>query len=123
MSYLGDVLYRFEELPVPLSKALFAGAGPLSTHQTGIIIDMIRPIIEHCPPDARAHFLSPIVTAMFTHLDFKVGIEWEKIEERNKAAAVDDDLMEEMKDESILRQLTYNCVTTVARLLDPSQSK
>ena len=122
-SFLGETIYRFEGLSGPLSKAVFEHSNALTTHQTGVILEMMRPIIEHCPPSARGHFLTPLLTAMFDSLDRKVRAEWNIIDQRNKAANEDDDLVEEMKNESILRQLTFNCVTIVVRLLDPGDRK
>lgn len=120
MSMLGDSLYTYDELPAPLSKALFVDASALSIHQMGVILDGIRPLIDNCPVEARGMFLPAMITAMFAQLDFKVSKEWKRIEQLNKAASVDDNLLEEMKDESILRQLTYNSVTLVVSLLDPA---
>ena len=120
---LGDALYRFEGLPPIMAKAIFEHSHALSPHQTGVIVDMMRPIIENCPPDARQFFLTPLVTAMFNSLDQKISSEWQTIDQRSKAASEEDDLQEEMKNESILRQLTYNCVMLVVRLLDPKDDK
>ena len=121
VSFLGDTIYRFEELPRPMSAAIFEHAEALSTHQTGVIIEMMRPIIDHCPADARGHFLTPLLTTMFDSLDRKIAAEWEVIDQRNKAATAEDNLLEEMKDESVLRQLSFNCVSVVVRLLDPHE--
>ena len=123
MSLLGDILYTYEDLPQPLSEALFDGAGALSIHQIGVILETARQVIEHCPAKARSHFLRPLLIAMFHQLDNKVSTEWEKIEERKSQASADDDLVEEMKDESILRQLTSNSVGLVVYLLDPNPGK
>ena len=120
-SLLGDTIYRMEGLAPIMAKAIFENSPALSTHQTGVIVDMMRPIIENCPADARDDFLTPLVTAMFDSLDRKVSSEWTSIDQRSKAASEDDDLQEEMKNESILRQLTYNCVMLVVRLLDPKE--
>ena len=123
MSLLGDTLYTYEELPQPLSEALFDSAGALSIHQIGVNLETARQIIEHCPPKARSHFLRPVLIAMFGQLDSKVSSEWDKIEHRKSQASADDDLLEEMKDESILRQLTFNSVSLVVHLLDPNPCK
>jgi len=121
MSLLGEHFYSFEELPVPLSQALFKDACALSPHQMAILVDMIRPIIDNCPEKSRSHFLPPILSALFEQLDHKASSEWERIEERSKAAAEDDDLTNEMKDESILRQLTMASVMLVVGLLEPAR--
>ena len=121
-SLLGDTIYRLEGLAPHMADAVFKNSAALSTHQTGVVVDMMVPIIEHCPPDARDVFLTPLITAMFDSLDQKVSLEWSAIDSRNQAATEEDNLQEEMKNESILRQLTYNCVMLVVRLLDPKDT-
>ena len=118
MSLLGDSLYSFPDLPQPLARALFADACVLSPHQMSILVDMVKPIIDNCPHDQQSHFLPPMLSALFEQVDRKAIAEWERIEERNRAAAQDDDLTTEMKDESILRQLTMASVWLVVGLLD-----
>jgi len=121
MSLLGEHFYSFEGLPGPLSRALFKDACALSPHQITILVDMVRPIIDNCPSKCRSHFLPPILSVLFEQLDRKASSEWERIEERSKAAAEDDDLTSEMKDESILRQLTLASVMLVVGLLEPAR--
>ncbi|KAF6219395.1 hypothetical protein HO133_005221 [Letharia lupina] len=121
MSLLGEHFYSFAELPGPLAQALFADACALSPHQMAILVDTIRPIIDNCPEKYRNHFLPPILSALFEQLDRKASLEWERIEERSKAASEDDDLTSEMKDESILRQLTMASVMLVVGLLEPAR--
>jgi len=84
-----------------------------------MLVESIRPVIEHCPEACRKHFLPPILSALFEQLDRKASTEWERIEERNKSSSEDDDLTNEMKDESILRQLTMASVMLVVALLEP----
>lgn len=122
MSLLGDHFYSFQDLPGPLSRALFADACALSPHQMATLVDMMRPIIDNCPESSRSHFFPPILAALFDQVDRKASSEWEKIKEKNAAAAADDDLATEMKDESILRQLTMASVMLVVGLLDPKVS-
>jgi exportin-5 len=61
-----------------------------------------------------------MLTSLFSQIDKKVTAEWDLIEKR-KAGMADSDLTEEMKDESILRQLTYSAVIMVASILDPQR--
>jgi exportin-5 len=61
-----------------------------------------------------------MISTLFKQVDKKVTEEWDKIEQR-KTGLVEGDLTEEMKDESILRQLTYSAVIMVASLLDPQR--
>ena len=121
MSLLGEHFYSFEELPGPLSQALFRDACALSPHQMAILVEMIRPIIDNCPKTSRNHFLPPVLSVLFEQLDHKASSEWERITERSKATAEDDDLTVEMKDESILRQLTMASVMLVVGLLEPAR--
>lgn len=120
MSKLGDYFYSFEELSVPLSQALYKDATVLTSHQFSVLLNISRCIIDDCPPRYRGHFLPPMVSTLFAQLDKKITTEWDVIE-RRKAGMVEGDLTEEMKDESILRQLTYTAVIMVASLLDPQR--
>ncbi|KAK2803210.1 hypothetical protein FQN50_007077 [Emmonsiellopsis sp. PD_5] len=120
MSRLREHFYSFEELSVPLSQALFKDSTSLSSHQFSVLLNISRCLIDDCPAKYRAHFLPPMLSTLFTQIDKKITTEWDVIE-RRKAGMVDADLTEEMKDESILRQLTYSVVIMVASLLDPKR--
>lgn len=121
LSLLGEPFYNFEGLPEPLARALFTNACVMSTHQLAVLVETIRPIIENCPPGARDHFLPPILIGLFEQLDQKAGGEWDRLEAKTRAASADDNLSEEMRDESVLRQLTYTSVTLIVGLLDPNK--
>jgi len=121
MSALGEHFYSFPELSGPLSRALFTDVCALSLHQISVLVETVRPLIEKCPKNSRAHFLPPIVDALFEQVDRKASAEWERIEERNRAATEEDDLVTEMKDESVLRQMTMAAVTLVVGLLEPTK--
>lgn len=120
MSRLREHFYGFAELPGPLSQALFKDSIHLSSHQFTILLNISRFLIDDCPVRFRAQFLPPMLTALFTHIDGKVTTEWEVIEQQ-KMGIADSDLTDEMKSESILRQLTYTAVIMVASLLDPQR--
>ena len=119
MSLLGKNFYGYEELPVPLAQALFADACSLSIHQLTTLVEVCKPIIENCPVDLRSHFLPPVIIGLFTQMDRKIVSEWDRIEERKQTASHEDDLTEEMKNESLLRQITSSSVMIVVGLLDP----
>ncbi|KAL8701921.1 MAG: hypothetical protein Q9224_000275 [Gallowayella concinna] len=121
MGLLGEHFYSFKELPQPLSAALFTDACALSTHQMAILVETIRPIIENCPVASRSHFLPPILAGLFEQLDRKVSAEWDNIERRTSTSEGRGGLDEEMRDESVLRQLTYTSVMLVVGLLDPDR--
>ncbi|OJD21796.1 hypothetical protein ACJ73_06862 [Blastomyces percursus] len=120
MSRLREHFYSFAELPVPLSQALFKDATSLSSHQLSVLLNISRCLVDDCPARYRPHFLPPMLSALFIQFDKKITAEWDIIEHR-KAGMVESDLTVEMKDESILRQLTYSVVIMVASLLDPQR--
>ncbi|KAI1959374.1 karyopherin [Ophidiomyces ophidiicola] len=120
MSRLQEHFYGFHELAIPLSQALYTDSTSLSSHQFSVLSNISRCLIDDCPPQSRGHFLPPMMSNLFTQLDKKITAEWDIIE-RRRTGTVDDDLTEEMKDESILRQLTYSAVIMVASLLDPNK--
>lgn len=120
MSKLEEHFYGFEELPMPLSEALYRDSISLSSHQFSVLLNVSRCLIDDCPARFRARFLPPMMSTLFIQLDEKVTSEWDVIQ-RRRNGMVDDDLTEEMKDESILRQLTYSAVIMVASLLDPNR--
>lgn len=120
MSRLREHFYGFAELPGPLSEALFKDSTHLSSHQFSVLLNISRCLIDDCPVRFREHFLPPMLAALFTNIDRKVTSEWDFIEQR-KSGLGDGDLTDEMKSESILRQLTYAAVIVVAGLLDPQR--
>ncbi|KAL4740076.1 armadillo-type protein [Aspergillus similis] len=120
MSRLREHFYGFAELPGPLSQALFKDSSHLSSHQFSVLLNISRCIIDDCPVRFRSQFLPPMLSTLFVNIDRKVTSEWESIEQR-KAGLGDGNLADEMKSESILRQLTYSAVIMVASLLDPQR--
>lgn len=122
MSRLDVHFYGLEELPGPLAMALFDDAHSLSSHQLSILLNMTRYIIDDCPTTHRNHFLTPLLASLFAQVDRKISGEWSELIERGQVSqSGDDQLAEEMKEESILRQLTYTAVLIVAGLLDPQR--
>ncbi|THC96525.1 hypothetical protein EYZ11_004024 [Aspergillus tanneri] len=120
MSRLREHFYGFAELPGPLSQALFKDSSYLSSHQFSVLLNISRCLIDDCPVKFRGQFLPPMLATLFTNIDRKVTTEWDVIEQRKEGVA-DGDLTDEMKSESILRQLTYSAVIMVASLLDPQR--
>ncbi|KAB8220541.1 armadillo-type protein [Aspergillus novoparasiticus] len=120
MSRLREHFYGFAELPGPLSQALFKDSSCLSSHQFSVLLNIARCLIDDCPVRFRGHFLPPMLATLFINIDKKVTSEWAMIEQQREGLA-DADLTDEMKSESILRQLTYSAVIMVASLLDPQR--
>lgn len=122
MSRLELQFYGFEGLPGPLANALFADSTWLSTHQQSNLLNLVRYLVDDCPVDYRERFLPPLLSACFRQMDAKVNSEWEKMDAQQSVAADGEDgLKEEMKSESILRQVTYTGVVMMADFLDPTK--
>ena len=121
MSRLDVQFYGFTELPGPLANALFADSFSLSAHQVINLLNLVRYLVDNCPVELRDHFLPPILATCFQQMDAKITSEWEKLGQQGEIQAAAEELTEEMKAESILRQLTYSAVLMVADFLDPAK--
>ncbi|EWC45906.1 hypothetical protein DRE_04913 [Drechslerella stenobrocha 248] len=114
--------YDYMELPGPLTIAMFQDADSLSSHQMTTLINISRVILDECPMQYRQHFLTPFLSSMFLQVDKKVVGEWTRLVNAGLIATSEEDkLAVEMKEESVLRQLTYTSVLVVAQLLDPGR--
>ncbi|KAI9049381.1 hypothetical protein LZ554_006415 [Drepanopeziza brunnea f. sp. 'monogermtubi'] len=121
MSRLGMDFYGFSELPGPLAHSLFADADCLSSHQLIALLSVVRLLVDDCPVELRSHFVPPILATCFVQMDAKCSSEWEKLARKQVAASDGDNLTEEMKEESILRQLTHSAVMMIGGMLDPAR--
>lgn len=121
MTRMDMQFYGFGELPQPLAHALLADSLNLSAHQMINLLNLVRYLVDNCPVQLRHHFLPPILAATCQQMDAKVNGEWQRIEQSRDTQTGGDALTEEMKSESILRQLTYTSVMMVADFLDPAR--
>jgi exportin-5 len=121
MSRLDVDFYGFSELPGPLAHALFADADNLSSHQLIALLNVVRLMVDDCPVEVRTHFVPPILATCFAQMDIKISSEWEKLAHKQVAQSESDNLTEEMKEESILRQLTHTAVMMIGGFLDPAR--
>lgn len=119
MSKMDMQFYGFSELPGPLAHALFADSFCLSAHQVINLLNLVRYLVDNCPVHLRDHFLPPLLAACFQQMDAKITAEWDKLGQQQGIKTAGEALTEEMKAESILRQLTYVAVVMVADFLDP----
>ena len=123
MSRLDMQFYGFEGLSGPLSQALFGDSIWLSTHQQTNLLNLVRYLVDDCPVDYREQFLPQLLALCFRQMDAKINGEWEKMDQQQQSAADGEaELQEEMKAESILRQVTYTAVMMVADFLDPTKT-
>ncbi|KAF4539483.1 Protein msn5 [Lasiodiplodia theobromae] len=113
-----DHFYGISDLPIPLSQALFENAQALSAHHVSVLLNISTQLIENCPVHLRSQFLPPIVSSLFKELDTKISTEWDTLNRQITQAGDQDNLGDEMKNESILRQLTHSAVMLVSLLLE-----
>ncbi|KAK4549064.1 hypothetical protein LTR36_007520 [Oleoguttula mirabilis] len=119
MTKFDERFYGLPELAEPLAEALFADAEALSANHLHPIINLTTGLVQRCPPHHRARFLPPLLTRLFTKLDGKISSEWETIGAASaRDAREDEELGDEMRMESVLRQLTYSMVSFVPFLLE-----
>lgn len=124
LSLFGDGFYGCVGFPESLSQALFTNACALSTHQMSVLVETMRPMILNCPDHLRDYFLRPVLPSLFQQIDEKVSTEWDRIQQRAGTASEDDNLAEEMQDDSVLRQLTFASVMLTNALLEsPKRGK
>jgi exportin-5 len=113
-----EQFYGLTDLAEPLAQALFDDAEHLATNHLNALINLTTGLVQRCPPHYRASFLPPVLTRLFVKLDTKISAEWATISQVSQQTAEDDNLSEEMRKESVLRQLTYSTVSFVAFLFE-----
>lgn len=116
---LGERFYGMPEIPGLLADSLLSTAGNLSPHHFAVMLLMLPKLIEECPPNLRQHFLTPILSQLLQQIDTKLVSEWRKIDQRKQIKHDEENLSDEMRDDSVLRQTTYKAVNMVAAWLDP----
>ncbi|CAK1359336.1 Protein MSN5 [Cercospora beticola] len=119
MTKFEEQFYGIENLATPLADALFEDAGCLGANHLHPLINLTTGLVQRCPPHHRSRFLPPILRKLFVCLDAKISADWEAIgqaEQHNKKE--DDELSDEMRTESVLRQLTFSMVSFVPFLLE-----
>lgn len=123
---LGSPFYSIPELPSMVAEALFASSQSLSPHHFGLLLSMLPKLVEECPHDDMQHFLTPVLAEVITQIDRKCTGEWEKINARGSnepTREVNGDLSDEMRDESVLRQMTSKAVNLVTSWIDASREQ
>lgn len=116
---LGERFYSMPQVPEMVSEAMIDSASPLSPHHFSVLLLMLPKLIEECPPDLRQHFLSPVLAALLRQINSKLGGEWDKMDTRKQNAQEGEDLNDEMRDDSVLRQTTYKAVNMISLWLSP----
>jgi exportin-5 len=97
------------DLATPLAEALYADAESLSPNHLQPVINVTTGLVQRCPPHYRSQFLPVVLRHLFLALDSKISSEWDVIGQAAERAAQDgDELGDEMRSESVLRQLTFS---------------
>ncbi|KAK7529994.1 armadillo-type protein [Phyllosticta citribraziliensis] len=110
--------YAIPDLPGALSRALYQDAEALSAHHVSVLLNVSTQIIDGCPIELRSQFLPPVISSLFMAINSKIGNEWEVLNRQMEEISAGVDLGDEMKNESILRQLTHAAVLLVSLLLE-----
>ncbi|KAG6041835.1 hypothetical protein E4U41_001306 [Claviceps citrina] len=123
MSRLDIQFYGFGGLSGLLSTALFSDSIWLSIHQQSNVLGLVRYLVNDCPVHYREQVVPQLLATCLRQMDAKLHGEWEKMDNQQISPANGEaDLKEEMKAESILRQVTYTGVMMLADFLDPTKS-
>ncbi|KAI9724251.1 MAG: hypothetical protein M1828_003675 [Chrysothrix sp. TS-e1954] len=126
MAPFEDAFYGHRDLPDALARALYEDAHVLSSHQFSILLKLSTALQECCPAESASYFLPPLLSGLFTQIDRKITAEWARLDSQATSANADEDaLSQEMKSESIVRQLTnsaVNLIATLTKATDPQNA-
>ena len=78
-------------------------------------------MVDECPPELRDHFIPPVLGSCFRQIDGKITGAWEALGQRQMVGGGEEELGTEMREESLLRQVTNTAVMIVASLFDPQR--
>ncbi|RVX75416.1 hypothetical protein B0A52_00769 [Exophiala mesophila] len=120
---LGDAFYGLPKLPDMIAEAALDTMTPLSPHHFAVVIQMVPKMIDECPPSRRQQFLTPIFSSLLRQLDTKLTEEWAKMDQRQSTKGDDENLGDEMRDDSVLRQTTYKGVNLVTYWLNTKREQ
>jgi exportin-5 len=123
LARLGPVFYGFQQLPQLFAQFAIDSTGPLSPHHFSTVLQMLPKLIDECPPANRQHFLTPILSSLLVQMDTKLSHAWEKMGQRKQVKHDDEDLSDEMRDESVLRNTTQKAVNLVSLWLNPNREQ
>ena len=116
LSRMRDRFYAIPDFATPLSEALFDNTHALSPHHMSMLLNAASHILLACPCELQSQFLPPLITRLFGELDMKINNDWNAHNQQVAARAANEDLTEEMRRESVLRQLTSTATTLVSKL-------
>jgi exportin-5 len=117
-SKFGESFYGIPDLGDPLSVSIIDHSEVLSAHHFSVLITFASQIINYCPANLRRQVLPPLLAKLFQVMRFKIESEWEAVNRRTEQNSVDDNLDDEMKNQSILRSMTYNACYLLFSMLE-----
>lgn len=120
---LGPAFYGLQQLPELIAEMAINTTAALSPHHFAVMLQMLPKLIDECPPETRDHFLTPILSSLLEQMDTKLSHEWEKMDQRKQTKHDEENLSDEMRDDSVLRQTTYKAVNLVAHWLNPKREQ
>ena len=118
---LGARFYSLPDVPEMIAQTLLGSAGPLNPHHLAILFAMLPKLMEECPPEYRQQFLTPIMSELLVQMDSKLSAEWQKVDEQKQNKHDEENLSDEMREDSVLRQTTYRAVNLVSNWLEPNR--
>lgn len=118
---LGEHFYGMAGVPQALSESLLGTAGTLNAHHFAVMLQMLPKLVEECPAHLRQHFLTPILRELLKQTTSKLESEWSRIGEKKEANHDEENLNDEMREDSVLRQTTYKAVNMVSCWIDPNR--
>lgn len=120
---LGDAFYSLQQLPAMIADAAITTATPLSPHHFSVMLQMLPKLLDECPPSRRQDFLTPILAALLEQMDTKLSSQWAAMNQRKQTKHDEENLSDEMRDDSVLRQTTYKAVNLIAHWLNPKREQ
>ncbi|KAI8619689.1 hypothetical protein BC830DRAFT_722535 [Chytriomyces sp. MP71] len=131
LTSIGPTIYAIPNISSILLGCIFGrGAAHLSTrHWKSLVSSIVRPLLVHCPPDARANIFNVIFPHFSRFLDEKLKTEWNTLELAKQGAVVidesgeDDEVNEEVVAEKLLRDLTRTYADLLTAIASPNEGK
>ncbi|KAJ9646781.1 karyopherin [Knufia peltigerae] len=123
LSRLGPAFYSLQQVPEMIAEAVVDTAAPLGPHHFSVLIQMLTKMVEECPAEYRQQFLTPILASLLRQMDTKLSTDWANMMERKQIKVEEENLDEEMRDESILRVTTSKAVNLVGHWLNPKREQ
>ncbi|KAI1620766.1 armadillo-type protein [Exophiala viscosa] len=120
---LGSAFYGLQQVAEMIAEAALDSASPLSPHHFAVLIQMLPKLIDECPPELRQSFLTPILSSLLQQMDTKLSNDWVKMTEIKQTKHDEENLNDEMRDDSVLRQTTYKAVNLVAHWINPKREE